>query len=103
MSWDNIHVDDFGWVAKLTVQQDGTAVDISSFTTLEYILRDADGNETTKIVSFDSDGTDGKLKYVILTGDIDSVGSWYVQMRLKKTNVELTSKEHGFSVEERLD
>ncbi|NLB81929.1 MAG: hypothetical protein GX800_10065, partial [Clostridiaceae bacterium] len=28
---------------------------------------------------FDSDGTDGKLKYTTIAGDIDTVGRWQVQ------------------------
>ena len=103
MTWLNIHVEEFGWVGKLTLQQDGSSVDISSYTTKEYILRDPDGTETTKTASFDSDGTDGILKYTVLTGEIDAVGSWYVQARIAKADVELTSDRLGFAVKDRLD
>ena len=103
MSWENIHVDDFGWVGRLTLQQDGSARDISSYTTREFIFRDPDGTETTKTASFDSDGTDGKLKYTILTGEVDSVGSWYVQARIAKAGAELTADRLGFAVKARLD
>ena len=103
MSWENIHVDDFGWVGRLTLKQDGSARDISSYTTKEFIIRDPGGTEATKTASFDSDGTDGKLKYAVLTGEIDAVGSWYVQARIKKAGVELTSDRFGFAVKARLD
>jgi hypothetical protein len=103
MSWDNIQETDKGWVGKLTCKQDGTAVDISSYTTLQYILTDPDGTATTKTAAFDSDGTDGKLKYTIITGDISGAGDWRVQARIAKTDVEITSDPLEFSVQARLD
>ena len=103
MAWEDIHVDDFGWVGKLTLKQDGTAVDISSYTTREFIFRAPDGVAVTKTALFDDDGTDGILKYTILTGEIDEAGDWKVAARIKKVGVELTSEEHSFNVAARLD
>ena len=103
MSWDNIQVDDFGWVGKLTLKQDGVAVDISSYTTKQYILTDPSETSTTKAVAFDTDGTDGTLAYTTLTGDIDSVGNWHVAARIIKVGSELTSDPHEFRVKARLD
>ena len=103
MSWQDIHVDDFGWIGKLTVQQDGSALDISSYSTLQFILTDPDGTAETKTAAFDSDGTDGILKYTIADGDIDAEGNWNVQARILKAGVELTSSEHTFYVAARLD
>ena len=103
MSWENIQVDDFGWVGRLTLQQDGTAKDISSYTTRQFIFTDPDGTAATKTALFDSDGTDGKLKYTTLDGDIDSVGNWQVTARIINTGSELTSDPHEFRVKARLD
>ena len=103
MTWKDIHVDDYGWIGKLTLQQDGAAVDISSYTTKQFVLRDPDGTAATKTADFDSDGTDGVLKYTVATGDIDAAGNWKVAARIKKANVELTSEGHGFNVAARLD
>ena len=103
MAWEDIHVDDYGWVGKLTLQQDGTAVDISSYTAWVYILKDPNGETSSKVVAFDTDGTDGTLAYTILDGDIDSVGNWYVQARISKADAELTSEWVRFSVQARID
>lgn len=103
MSWENIQVDDFGWIGKLTLKQDGTAVDISSYTTKQFVLRDPDGTAAVKTADFDSDGTDGILKYTILTGDIDAAGNWKVAARIAKVGSEITSDDHGFNVDLRLD
>ena len=103
MSWNNIQVDDYGWVGKLTLKQDGTAVDISSYTTLQFILTNPVEVATVKTAAFDSDGTDGVLKYTIADGDIDTVGNWRVQARISKVGSEITSDSIRFIVQERLD
>lgn len=103
MSWENIQVDDFGWVGKLTLKQDGSARDVSTYTTKQFIFRDPDGTATTKTADFDTDGSDGILKYTTVDGDIDAAGNWKVAARIKKANVELTSEDHGFPVAARLD
>ena len=103
MSWTDIHTDDFGWVGKLTIKEDGSAVDISSYTPKEFIFTDPAGTSATKTAGFDSDGTDGILKYTVLTGEIDSAGDWYVSARIKKAGVELTADPYRFSVASRRD
>jgi hypothetical protein len=103
MAWEDIHVDDYGWVGKLTLKQDGVAVDISSYTTRQYILKDPAGTTAEKVATFDTDGTDGVLAYTIADGDIDSSGVWHVQARISKTGVELTADPLAFSVAERID
>jgi len=103
MSWTNIQADDFGWVGRLTLQQDGATFDASSYTTKEFIFIDPDGTAATKTADFDSDGTDGKLKYTILTGEVDSAGNWNVVARIKKAGVELTTDPLEFRVKARLD
>jgi hypothetical protein len=103
MSFTDIHVDDFGWVAKLTLQQDAVTLDISSYTTKQIILVDPANAATTKTATFDTDGTDGVLKYTILDGDIDAVGRWHIFARVAKTGVELTSEAVRFTVYDRKD
>ena len=86
------------------VLTDGTAVDISSYTTKEFFLVDPAGAASTaKTAIFDSDGTDGKLKYTILTTEIDTSGNWNVFARIAKTGSELTSDPLEFRVKARLD
>ena len=101
--WSEITSGDFGWVGKLRMVQDGTAVDISAYTTRQFIFKSPIGAVTTKTATFDDDGTDGILKYTVADGDIDRAGSWRVQARIAKTGVELTSDPLHFQVEDRLD
>jgi len=104
MSWQNIQVDDYGWVGKLTVKQDGSAVDISSYTTKQFLFESPSGVDADPVTAdFDSDGTDGILKYTIADGDIDEAGVWKVSARISKTGVELTTEPLRFLVEARTD
>lgn len=98
MSWDDIQVDDFGWIGKLALKQKGVIVDISSYSTLRFLFQDPSGTVETKVVAFETDGTDGVLEYTIVDGDIDQIGYWEVRAQILKTNVELTSEAHGFNV-----
>lgn len=101
MAFENIHVDDFGWLCKLCVVQDSVAQDISSYTTLQFIFRKPDGTEVKKDAIFESDGTDGCLVYTVEDGLIDAPNSWRVRAYLAKTGAELTSDPVYFRVLER--
>lgn len=98
MPWKDITSGDYGWVGKLTVREDGVAVDLSSYTTLQLILRSPEGVESTVAAEFDTDGTDGVLSYTVTDGDIDSAGRWQVRARVAKTGVVLNSAWHLFQV-----
>lgn len=87
----DIHVDDYGWLAQLVVTQDGTAVDISAYTTCQFVFRKPDGTTVTKTATFDDDGTDGVLNYTVESGLIDVPGRWRVWAVIAKTGAELTS------------
>lgn len=102
-TWTDIHINDYGWVGKLALKQDGVAVDISSYTTRQFIFKSPAGVKTTKTATFDTDGTDGVLKYTVEDGLIDDDGNWYVQARISKSGAVLTSAELRFNVANRLD
>jgi hypothetical protein len=102
-TWTDIHINDYGWVGKLALRQDGVAVDISSYTTRQFIFKSPGGTKTTKTATFDTDGTDGVLKYTVEDGLINEAGNWNVQARISKTGVVLTSAPLRFNVANRLD
>lgn len=102
MSWDNIHVGDYGWVGKLRMVQSGGAVDISSYTTRWFIFRKPSGGTVMGSASFTSGGTDGYVQYAIESGVISEPGLWRVEARLNKTGAELTSDALQFEVESRV-
>ena len=98
MSWSDIHVGDYGSVGKLTVTEDGTAVDVSGYTTLQFVFTDPSGTETTKTAAFDTDGTNGVIKYTIESGLFDTSGVWRVRAKVSATGVSLLSDEIQFLV-----
>ena len=101
MSWNNIHVDDYGWVGKLRIVQDGVAVDISSYTTRTFIFTPPDEEEVEKTATFTTTGTDGYLQYTAEAAFYDTVGVWKVRALVEKTGSELTSATLYFYVKAR--
>ena len=75
---EKLHVDDFPTDFILTIVDAETclAIDISSMTTLQVKYYKPDGTVVTKTAVFLTDGTDGKIVYTTVTGDIDQVGMW---------------------------
>jgi hypothetical protein len=101
MSFDNIVVGDYGQVAKLTFIDVDTsaAADISSYSTAQQmVFTDPSGTKTAKTAAFDSDGTDGIIKYTVDNSFIDAAGLWKVRGRVTSGSAELTTVEHEFLV-----
>ena len=79
---DTINIDDIGTDLQITVTESDVAVDISTSTLQEIILKKPDGTEVTKTASFINAGADGKIHYITLTGDIDQVGQWSYRAKI---------------------
>lgn len=71
-----LHVGDYGTALRLTVSEDGTAVDVSAATTKQIKLRTPEGRVLTKTASFVTDGSDGAMQYTLQQGDLDAPGLW---------------------------
>ncbi|MDQ3007191.1 MAG: BppU family phage baseplate upper protein [Chloroflexota bacterium] len=76
---DNIQVGAIGLVITLTIMEDGAAVNISSAATRKIKIRKPDGTVLEKDAAFTTNGSDGKLTYTTVSGDIDQVGQYKVQ------------------------
>lgn len=74
-----IHVNDVGTVLIMTVLDDGVAVDISGASVLDVFIRKPNGVSYTKAGLFYTNGTDGKLKYIAISGDFDAPGNYKLQ------------------------
>lgn len=102
MSFDSIVAGDFGQVAKLTFIDVDTnaAADVSGYaTTIQMIFTDPSGTETAKTATFDTDGTDGVIKYTTEDGLIDTAGNWQIRGRVQGVGSKLTTVVHHFQVE----
>lgn len=75
-----IHVGDIGTAFKATILNEADeVVDVSTVTTKQLIFRKPDGTLLTKTATFDTDGTDGVIKYTSASGDLDVKGQWKMQ------------------------
>jgi len=101
MSLDYIVKDDYGQVLKITFIDVDTdaAADISGYsTTISMIFTDPAGTETTKTATFDSDGTDGIIKYTVDSSFLATAGNWKVRGQVKSASATLTTEEEIFYV-----
>lgn len=103
MSYGDVVAGNFGWVARVTfyeVDEDGveTAQNISTYDTKQIIFVSPSGVASTKVATFDSDGSDGKIRYTTISGDIDAGGNWEVYGRVLKAGAKITSTPKVFEV-----
>ncbi|MGE3341495.1 MAG: hypothetical protein AB7J46_06400 [Candidatus Altimarinota bacterium] len=71
-----LHVGDVGVVIRLTVQEDGSAKDISTATTKQIKIRKPSGEIVTLTGSFTTTGSDGKLEAETTSTDFDELGEY---------------------------
>lgn len=101
MSFDIIVASDYGQIAKITFIDVDTdaAADISSYSsTISMIFTSPSGTSTTKTATFDSDGTDGVIKYTIEQSFLTTAGNWKVRGRVASGSAVLTTEQHTFRV-----
>ena len=92
-----VQEDQQGLIVRMTIQQGGTAVDVSDATTKQLIFRGPNETATTVTAAFSSDGSDGKIQYATTTSDsvLDNAGRWEVQGKVAdgSTYTRFTSRE----------
>ncbi len=78
---DTIFVGDTGTILEVELlDADDVVVPIGTATSLTIKLSKPDGITTlTKTAVLTTDGLDGKLEYVTISGDIDQAGPWQIQ------------------------
>ena len=79
MAANEIHKGDIGTQFTVTVQDGTTVVDISTASTKQLHFKKPGGTILTKSTSFVTDGTDGKMQYVSVDGDLSDDGVWKMQ------------------------
>ncbi len=82
MAANEVRVGDIGTVFEITLMDGTTVVDVSTATTLEIIFVKPKGTRLTKTASFSATGTDGKIKYTAVSGDLDTQGVWQIQAHI---------------------
>ena len=65
---------------EVTVKQNGVVVDLSTVTAKTFYVKKPDGTTIVQwTASFKTNGTDGILKYLTQTGDLNLVGVYQLQ------------------------
>jgi len=86
MTDPELHLGDVGVSLVLTMtDQAGIPFDVSAATVKKIIIENPAGTGVEKTAVFVTDGTDGKLKYVTIAGDISASGDWRIQARVEFT------------------
>lgn len=73
---------DIGNTLILTVLEDDIAKDISNATVKEYFIKRPNEIIVKVTAIFNTNGSDGKLKYVFIANDLDFIGLYEVQVSL---------------------
>jgi hypothetical protein len=77
-----IHVNDIGTKFLATIKDDGEVVDVSSAISVTMMFKKPDDEVVQKAGVFDSDGTDGKIYYSTVVGDLDEAGQYKLQAKV---------------------
>ncbi len=64
----------------VAVQDANGALNLSTATTKSLLIKKSDGTILDKTMTFDTDGIDGKLKYVTHSSDFDIAGLYEYQI-----------------------
>jgi hypothetical protein len=79
---EHLQQDAIGAIIRGTIIEDDVAVDVAAVTTKQLVLRKPNGSVLTKTATFTTDGTDGKIQYATIAGDLDVSGVWESQARV---------------------
>lgn len=94
-----IHVGDVGTEFIATIRDElGGLVDPSLASTRQMRFKKPDGTIVTKPAALVTDGSDGKMKYISVTNDLDTAGSWQVQGYVEIGSGKWSSDVHRFRV-----
>ena len=76
-----IRLNDNGWTLRLTIEENGAAVDVSTMTLASALrLIPPKGSTKLRTPTFAATGADGRIEYITQPGDFDQVGRWRVQV-----------------------
>lgn len=99
-----IHVGDHGTRFLFLIRKCDAVepVDVSQAAFVDVVFQKGSGDKVTVQGTFLTDGTDGKVVYDTVEGDIDEVGYWKVQGKVTFPNGHFYSDIHKFQVMDNL-
>jgi len=97
----DIHMYDVGTVFLITITDSGSPVDISSGTSASNVMlfKKPDGSILTKSASFNTNGVDGIIKYIVSGSEVlDQSGTWQLTANVNTSTGKWTATSVGFTV-----
>lgn len=80
---EEIHVGDIGTAFRLNLLDDClTAVDLTSYISLEVYFQKPDGTVLTKTGIPFGPPANGVVQYLTISGDLDTAGTWKIQAKV---------------------
>jgi len=98
-----IFMGDWGTTFRITVQENGAAMDVSAATAKQILLKPPTGILLTKTAVFTTDGTNGQIEYVSIDGDLNEAGAWQIQGLVTFANGKWHTTIGAFTVTDALD
>jgi len=77
-----IHYGDIGVNFNITVMNGTAVLNVSNANSISIIFQKPDSSDLTKTAALTTNGTDGKIKYTTIAGDLDQIGTWQIQARV---------------------
>jgi hypothetical protein len=93
-----IHEGDIGTKLLVTITDDGVVVDLSDAISLSLFIKKPDGTVLNRVATLNSDGTDGKIKYITVSGDLDVAGVYKLQAKVALSSGSFYSSTDTFKV-----
>lgn len=102
MAEENVHVDDVGTIFRLTLlDTEDQPINVAT-ATVTFVFLSPNGRRFERATSLVNTGTDGKVQYVTVDGDIDIAGRWQYQARVEAGSSQWFSEIIIFKVKKNL-
>jgi hypothetical protein len=72
----DIWVGDVGTIFRAIVTDGDAIVDLQAVLTKQICFKKPDGTIEKHDATFTTDGSDGKIQYAVVSGDLDDAGRW---------------------------
>ena len=103
MAANEIHFNDIGTILTITLYDGTNIVDISAAEIVKTIIfGKPDGTSVSHTGTYTTDGTDGKMYYTTVDGDLDQRGWWKVQAKIVDSTGTWSSDIGNFEVHENI-